>query len=137
MAKKVNNPFLEDFQQISKTAESAVKLVREKESETAAKASYKESNQDLTKSEKETKPKEKPTKRKSSDSKSRLDSKQEVPKPRGRGEPLAAFNTRIPMGHSELLDDLVYQLKKKGTHDCKQDLAFEAVEDLLKKYDMF
>ena len=50
------------------------------------------------------------------------------------GKPVAHFNTRIPESLSELLDDLVYKLKKKGEHKTKQELAHEALWDLLRKH---
>ena len=50
------------------------------------------------------------------------------------GKPISHFNTRIPEQMAELLDDLVYKLRKKGEHRTKQDLAREALHDLLRKH---
>ncbi len=50
------------------------------------------------------------------------------------GKPVAHFNTRIPEKMAELLDDLVYKLRKKGEQKTKQDLAQEALKDLLRKH---
>lgn len=50
------------------------------------------------------------------------------------GRPTAHFNTRIPEKMAELLDDLVYKLKKNGEQKTKQDLALEAIHDLLRKH---
>ncbi len=50
------------------------------------------------------------------------------------GKPVAHFNTRIPEKMAELLDDLVYKLRKKGEQKTKQDLAREALQDLLRKH---
>ena len=52
------------------------------------------------------------------------------------GKPVAHFNTRIPEKMAELLDDLVYKLRKKGEQKTKQDLAQEALEDLLNKHSL-
>ena len=55
-------------------------------------------------------------------------------KPKDWGRPVAHFNTRIPEQMSELLDDLIYRLRKKGTPKTKQELAHEAIHDLLRKH---
>ena len=52
------------------------------------------------------------------------------------GKPVAHFNTRIPESMAGLLDDLVYKLKKRGQPKSKQDLAQEALSDLLKKHSL-
>ena len=53
------------------------------------------------------------------------------------GPPMALFNTRIPQGMSDRLDDLAYKLKKaKVKPATKQALAQEALEDLLRKHGM-
>ena len=52
------------------------------------------------------------------------------------GRPVAHFNTRIPEQMSELLDDLIYRLRKKGTPRTKQELAHEAIHDLLRKHSL-
>ena len=56
--------------------------------------------------------------------------------PKEWGKPVAIFNTRIPEQMSELLDDLVYKLRKQGKSKTKQDLAQEAIHDLLRKHSM-
>ncbi len=50
------------------------------------------------------------------------------------GRPTALFNTRIPQEMSELLDDLVYRLKKEGKPHTKQTIAIEAIECILTRY---
>ena len=50
------------------------------------------------------------------------------------GKPVAHFNTRIPEEMSESLEDLVYKLRKRGIQRTKQDLAREALHDLLRKH---
>ena len=56
------------------------------------------------------------------------------------GPPTAPLNTRIPAKMGDLLDDLVYRLRKErrgtGESATKQALACEAIEDLLRKYRM-
>ena len=52
----------------------------------------------------------------------------------GWGEPTASLNTRIPPRLSMLLDDLLYQSKKKDKKKSKQSLVIEALEDLLCKH---
>lgn len=54
-------------------------------------------------------------------------------KPKEWGRPTALFNTRIPQEMSELLDDLVYRLKKEGKPHTKQTIAIEALEYYLTK----
>jgi len=49
--------------------------------------------------------------------------------------PTALLNTRIPVHLAEGLDDLVYTLRKiRRQRVTKQDLAAEAIADLLAKY---
>lgn len=47
------------------------------------------------------------------------------------GKPVAIFNTRIPVELSSLLDDLVYRRKKEGTPVTRQQLAIEALSNLV------
>lgn len=54
-------------------------------------------------------------------------------KPKEWGRPTALFNTRIPQEMSDLLDDLVYRLKKDGKPHTKQTIAIEALESYLAK----
>jgi hypothetical protein len=62
----------------------------------------------------------------------------ESPKAIMWSRPTALFNTRIPVEMAELLDDLLYRLKKErregGVTVTKQALAQEAFDDLLRKY---
>jgi hypothetical protein len=62
----------------------------------------------------------------------------ESPKAITWSRPTALFNTRIPVEMAELLDDLLYRLRKdrrgSGVAVTKQALAQEAFEDLLRKY---
>lgn len=49
----------------------------------------------------------------------------------------ATFNTRLPATLVELIEDLVYQIKKKTRRPVtKQALAVEAFEDFLRKHGM-
>ena len=50
------------------------------------------------------------------------------------GEPIASLNTRIPLEMNSLLDDLVYQAKKRDRKNSKQKLVAEAIDDLLAKH---
>jgi hypothetical protein len=52
--------------------------------------------------------------------------------------PTSLFNTRIPPEMAELLDDLVYKLKKEKQFPIatKQALAQQALEDLFQKHGM-
>lgn len=49
------------------------------------------------------------------------------------GRPTALFNTRIPQEMSDLLDDLVYRLKKEGKPHTKQTIAIEALDAYVQK----
>jgi hypothetical protein len=53
-------------------------------------------------------------------------------------QPSAVLNTRIPPEMANLLDDLVYRLKREkrqtGISVSKQSLVTEAIDDLLRKY---
>jgi len=49
-------------------------------------------------------------------------------KPKEWGRPTALFNTRIPQEMSDLLDDLVYRLKKEGKPHTKQTIAIAVFE---------
>jgi len=118
MAKKFS-PFADDFEQLSKTAESAVKLVRQSESQNSISSRKKNDQKSGSVTESVSlKPRQKNKPR----------------KPRSWGKPVATFNTRIPEQMSGLLDDLVYRLRKSGKSKSKQELAHEAIEDLLKKH---
>ena len=55
-------------------------------------------------------------------------------KPKEWGRPTALFNTRISEELSQSLDDLVYLLRKQRTPKTKQQLANEALIDLLDKH---
>lgn len=147
MAKKVS-PFADDFQNLSRTAESVVQLVKQQEESTRKQAVTPEkvaSNESestktavadsegqpgqssLTESEeKSVKPKKAGKPKSAKPLSSQL--------PVEWGKPISLFNTRIPPEMAGLLDDLVYQFKKKGTPRTKQDLAQEALQDLLKKH---
>ena len=61
-------------------------------------------------------------------------------KPVTWSRPTALFNTRIPPEMGELLDELLYRLRKErresGAAVTKQALALEAFEDLLRKYSL-
>lgn len=48
-------------------------------------------------------------------------------------KPIAILNTRIPQELSDLIDDLVYQSKKRGQPTSKQAIAIEALWSHLKK----
>lgn len=57
------------------------------------------------------------------------------PKPKDWGRPTALFNTRIPQEMSDLLDDLVYRLKKEGKPHTKQAIAIEAIGAYLSQFE--
>lgn len=133
MAKKMN-PFAADFEGLNKSADDKVFAMlksAEKENEAAPKppATMKTHEEKMTtllenKKKQEPKNSQKATKKKSVKSTSVT----------GWGRPVAHFNTRIPEKMSELLDDLVYKLRKQGRQKTKQELAQEAIEDLLSKH---
>lgn len=130
MAKKMNS-LAGDFEGISKAADSKVlELLHEKQKPA--------SNENVNKSNPE-----KMVERKS-DSQDKKDKESQPSKAKPKsskprqledwGRPIAHFNTRIPEPMSELLDDLIYKLRKRGISKSKQDLAREALHDLLRKH---
>ena len=145
MANRKPNPFAQDFQSITESADDAVmqflKQGNQKESapqpepvkvqvpevdesksenvvsiETAAEKSERKEKPKSEKKEKPEVPRQKP-----------------FSKPKEWGRPTALFNTRIPQEMAELLDDLVYRLKKEGKPHTKQTIAIEALESYLAK----
>lgn len=135
MAKRVNS-FADDFQQMTKTAESVVQIVKQQEAKNAGTTaanpevdSSKAFDSDTQTKPLAAEPKESPTK-----PRRRNTRQHEKRQSREWGKPVSLFNTRIPIEMAELLDDLVYTLKKQGTPRTKQELAHEALRDLLRKY---
>lgn len=130
MAKRMTS-FADDFKRLSETAENAVQLVREREQKSDNNLHVgKMNNSDEKPQGLSTKPAEGTKKLQGS----RTPSKKKQAKPREWGKPVAILNTRIPEEMSELLDDLVYRLRKKGEPRSKQNLAKEAIQDLLVKH---
>ena len=139
MAKRVNS-FAEDFQQMTRTAESVVQMVKQQKTDgetldDAARSTMaiEPPKRDADAEFSAVRPQEQPSKQ------NRRQSGQPAkPKSTGQtpawGKPVSLLNTRIPSEMAELLDDLVYRLKKNGTPRTKQELAHEALEDLLKKH---
>ena len=133
MAKRLSsqsNPFANDFAELTQKADDQVlAFIKQKESKNVSKQDHQAANPEVVK---------KPEKKAGIARKSSSENKS--PKKSAKvlewGKPVALFNTRIPIELSELLDDLVYKLKKKGTPQSKQELAKEALTDLLKKHAM-
>jgi len=149
MAKR-SNVFAQDFQSISKSADDAVfefiKQGTQKESLTPV-AVEMEVEQKLepvpaaptplvaADSETDEEKQERKTRIKAERSEKPAVQKERIAaKPKEWGRPTALFNTRIPQEMSELLDDLVYKLRKASTPKTKQQLANEALIDLLQKH---
>ena len=145
MANRKPNPFAQDFQSITESADDAVMqflkqgtqketapqpepvkiqapAVEEPKSENVVSietASEKSERKETSKAERREKPE--------------VPRQKSVPKPKEWGRPTALFNTRIPQEMAELLDDLVYRLKKEGKPHTKQTIAIEALESYLAK----
>ncbi|MEM8671123.1 MAG: hypothetical protein AAGG48_26600 [Planctomycetota bacterium] len=143
MAKRMS-PFADDFRQITKTAESVVQFVRDQEDDRKGQASNPAqhsiqptakmpSNSDSGEAAKQSGRVTKKRRPKDSNGTQLKKSKEQ---PKTWGKPVATLNTRIPEQMSELLDDLIYRLRKQGTTKTKQDLAREAIQDLLRKHSM-
>lgn len=148
MANRKPNPFAQDFQSITESADDAVMqfLKQGTQKETApqpepvkvhAPAVEEPDSENVVsidsaaeKSERKEKPK---AERKD---KPEVPRQKSVPKPKEWGRPTALFNTRIPQEMAELLDDLVYRLRKSNSPKTKQDLAYEALHDLFSKHSM-
>lgn len=134
MAKKMN-PFAADFEGLNKSADNKVfamlkqaeKTTSEVSEQPTALTSETSNDAKLVKKAVKNEPQ-------SMINKTKRKRETEPKEPVEWGKPVSHFNTRIPEKMSELLDDLVYKLRKKGKHRTKQDLAFEALTDLLKKH---
>ena len=146
MANRKPNPFAQDFQSIKESADDAVmqflKHGTQRESApqpepakipTPAVEEQKSDNVvSIEVAGETTERKEKP--------KSEKKDKPEMPrqksgaKPKEWGRPTALFNTRIPQEMSDLLDDLVYRLKKEGKPHTKQTIAVQALESILAQH---
>lgn len=145
MANRKPNPFAQDFQSIKESADDAVMqfLKQGTQKETApqpepakipAPAVEEPKSVNVVsietaaeKSERKEKPK---AERKD---KPEVPRQKSVSKPKEWGRPTALFNTRIPQEMAELLDDLVYRLKKEGKPHTKQTIAIEALDAYLQK----
>lgn len=150
MAKR-SNVFAQDFQTITKSADDAVfaflKQGQQKETppeETAQKIVEVSASPDpetvtvRTDENTETQSVEEKAERKSRSRAERSErtstpKERATAKPKEWGRPTALFNTRIPQEMSDLLDDLVYRLKKEGKPHTKQTIAIEALESYLAK----
>jgi len=132
MAKKMNS-FAADFEGINKSADDRVlEMLRNADhvpTEVKQPLPEKEPKKAVTSSDSNT------TQLTPVGERTEVRRKKEKPRPRVEwGKPVAHFNTRIPVQMADLLDDLVYKLRKKGDHKTKQDLAHEALKDLLRKH---
>lgn len=126
MAKKMN-PFAADFEGLNKSADDKVFAMLQ--------GAVKSSTPEPISATKVEKPAVAEVKVEPSRSERKKTAK---PKPAMEwGKPIAHFNTRIPERMAELLDDLVYKLRKKGEQKTKQDLAQEALKDLLRKHSIY
>jgi len=149
MAKRVS-PFADDFENLSRTAESVVQLVKQQEESARTQpASEKAVPEKSDRSESASKVvrKQEPSREASEDPNNGAARPKKPSRPKSEkasaskpsrewGKPVSLFNTRIPPEMAELLDDLVYQLRKKGMPRTKQELACEAIEDLLLKHEI-
>ena len=130
MAKKMNS-LAGDFEGISKAADSKVlELLHEKQYPATIEKANKSDPEKVL----EPKTNSQPKKDKESQTGK---AKPKSSKPRQLedwGRPIAHFNTRIPEPMSQLLDDLIDKLRKSGISKSKQDLAREALHDLLRKH---
>jgi|GEM_PF-2003767 len=148
MAKR-SNVFAQDFQSISKSADDAVfefiKQGTQKESVSPVAIETKvESKSEpvpaapkpvvASDSDTDEEKQERKTRIKTERSEKPAVQKERIAaKPKEWGRPTALFNTRIPQEMSDLLDDLVYRLKKEGKPHTKQTIAIEALEIYLSK----
>ena len=142
MAKKTN-PFTQDFQTIAQSADDAVfAFLKQGTQKEVAPLQLQPTNQ--TPAIEESKPEnvinietagekqERKVRIKTERSeKPEVPRQRPAPKVKEWGRPTALFNTRIPQEMAELLDDLVYKLRKSGEPKSKQDLAAEAIANLL------
>ena len=141
MSKRAN-VFAEDFQSIKRSADDAVFEFLKKGEATKQEAKDERSKVASSKDEQmiETEP---ATQEEKPERKDRLrtvrhkqgETKKHSPAagPKEWGKPVALFNTRIPQEMSELLDDLVYRLKKNGKPHTKQAIAIEALDAYLRQ----
>lgn len=139
MAKKMN-PFAQDFQDINRSADDKVLAFMNQRASEAVEENAPEARRTVEKTpamktqgtaEKVAEPtKEKATKR----PRKKTQARAKVLKTSSQaewGKPVAIFNTRIPQEMSDLLDDLVYRRKKEGCPVTKQQLAIDALGELL------
>ena len=144
MAKKTN-PFTQDFQTIARSADDAVfaflkqgnqKEVAPPQSQptTQTQAIQESKPENVVSIETAAESQERKVRIKAERSeRPEVPRQRSVPKPKEWGRPTALFNTRIPQEMAELLDDLVYRLKKEGKPHTKQTIAIEALESYLAK----
>lgn len=148
MAKR-SNVFAQDFQSISKSADDAVfefiKQGTQKESVSPVEVEIKAEQKSepvsaapkpvvAADSETDEERQERKTRiRTERSEKPAVQKERAAAKPIEWGRPTALFNTRIPQEMSDLLDDLVYRLKKEGKPHTKQTIAIEALEIYLAK----
>lgn len=131
MAKKVNS-LADDFAGINKAADNNVLSILTEEKQKQAKG-----NQAARQSPKQVASKANPESHAENSKTSQPKKTKQLRKTKDWGKPVANLNTRIPERMSELLDDLIYRLRKKGTPKTKQELAHEAIYDLLCKHSIF
>lgn len=145
MANRKPNPFAQDFQSITESADDAVmqflkqgtqkEVVPQTEPvEIAASPVEEPKSENVVSIESAAEKSERKEKAKAErKEKPEVPRQKSVPKPKEWGRPTALFNTRIPQEMAELLDDLVYRLKKEGRPHTKQTIAIEALESYLAK----
>lgn len=128
MGKRLNS-LADDFAGISSSADNKVlELLSESKQQTETQAEKKRTTVEKTEK----------TNEQSQSKEAQLDKpkRPKVPRIESWGKPVVHFNTRIPDRMSELLDDLIYKLRKRGAPKTKQELALEAIHDLLRKHSM-
>ena len=130
MAKKANL-LADDFAGISKSADNNVLSILNEERHQKQKGT-----EQAPKSDESKRPDQNAQPRSEKPSRPQPPKPKKAPKIEDWGKPVAHFNTRIPEQMSDLLDDLIYKLRKKGTPKSKQELAQEALFDLLRKHSM-
>ncbi len=145
MANRKPNPFAQDFQSIKESADDAVmqflkqgtqkEIVPQPEPVKVQPPEVDEPKSENVVSIETAAEKSERKEKSKSDKKEKPDvpRQKSVAKPKEWGRPTALFNTRIPQEMAELLDDLVYRLKKEGKPHTKQTIAIEALESYLAK----
>jgi hypothetical protein len=134
MAKNVN-PFADDFEGMNKSADDKVIALLKQASGTNKQNKASVSVSKNAKAPDTSPPKEQsPNNEKLAQKQKRSPSQKKPTLSVSAEKPIVSFNTRITERLAEGVDDLVFQFRKKKDPRSKQELAMEALEDLLKKY---